>query len=233
MHPASNTPGPHLSSPAKPPRGGEAPLCGQRQTPGPSDERCSRTPAALIPARGAAAAAAGPVVVYLFVDADGEDIPVPQRLLAQHQPVVELLDWLVAPGGSVRVGQADQLSAPRMQLRRHLQWAANIHDSRGVLRQLLTLWQLGHSSSASTSQGTLRLSQLPLRTQPSMIPPRASRSSPERTITVSLDCMPTTILLEPSTSRITKGSWLLTSSWPGLPLRSLLGPSWSACSTLP
>lgn len=82
----------------------------------------------------------GPVVVYLFVNAHGEDIPVPQRLLAKHQAVVELLDWLVAPGGSVRVGQADQLSAPRMQLRRHLQWAANIRDS-GDLRQLLALRQ--------------------------------------------------------------------------------------------
>ena len=49
----------------------------------------------------------GPVVVYLLVNADGEDIPVLQRLLTKHQPMVELLDWLVAPGGSVRVGQAD------------------------------------------------------------------------------------------------------------------------------
>lgn len=72
--------------------------------------------------------------VYLLVNADGEDIPVPQRLLAKHQAVIELLDWLVATGGSVRVGQADQLSAPRMQLRRHLQWAASIHDSE-ALRQ--------------------------------------------------------------------------------------------------
>lgn len=67
----------------------------------------------------------GPAAVYLLVDTDGEDIPVPQRLLAKHQAMVELLDWLVAPGGSVGVGQADQLSAPRMQLRRHLQWAAS------------------------------------------------------------------------------------------------------------
>lgn len=74
------------------------------------------------------------MVVYLLVNADGEDIPVPQRLFTEHQPMVELLDWLVAPGGSVRVGQADKLSAPRMQLRRHLQWAASIHDTR-ALRQ--------------------------------------------------------------------------------------------------
>lgn len=67
--------------------------------------------------------------VYLLVDADGEDIPVSKRLLAEDKPVVELLDWLVTPGGSVRVRQADQLSAPRMQLRRHLQWAASIHDT--------------------------------------------------------------------------------------------------------
>lgn len=67
--------------------------------------------------------------VYLLVDADGEDIPVSKRLLAEDKPVVELLDWLVAPGGSVRVRQADQLSAPRMQLRRHLQWAASIRDT--------------------------------------------------------------------------------------------------------
>lgn len=66
-------------------------------------------------------AAAGPAaLVYLLVDADGEDIPVPQRLLAEHQAVVELLDGLVSPSSSVRVGQADQLSAARMQLRRHL-----------------------------------------------------------------------------------------------------------------
>lgn len=78
--------------------------------------------------------AAGLQFVYLLVNADGEDIPVPQRLLAKHQAVIELLDWLVATGGSVRVGQADQLSAPRMQLRRHLQWAASIHDSE-ALRQ--------------------------------------------------------------------------------------------------
>lgn len=71
----------------------------------------------------------GPAVVYLLVNTDGEDIPVLQRLLTKHQPMVELLDWLVAPGGSVRVRQADQLSAPRMQLRRHLQWAASIPDS--------------------------------------------------------------------------------------------------------
>lgn len=76
----------------------------------------------------------GPAGVYLLVDADSEDIPVPQRLLAEHQAVVELLHWLVAPGGSVGVGQADQLSAPRMQLRRHLQGAASFHDSR-ALRQ--------------------------------------------------------------------------------------------------
>lgn len=76
----------------------------------------------------------GPADVYLLVNTDGEDIPVLQRLLTKHQPMVELLDWLVAPGGSVRVRQADQLSAPRMQLRRHLQWAASIHDSP-ALRQ--------------------------------------------------------------------------------------------------
>lgn len=45
------------------------------------------------------------------------------------------------------------------------------------------------------------------------IPPRARRSSPERISIVLLDSMPTTILLEPSTSRTTKGSWLLTSSF--------------------
>ena len=76
-----------------------------------------------------------PGVVYLLVNADGEDIPVPQRLLAQHQAVVELLDRLVALGGSVRVGQADKLSAPRMQLRRHLQRAASVFATVGGLRQ--------------------------------------------------------------------------------------------------
>lgn len=34
--------------------------------------------------------------------------------------MVELLDGLVSPGGPVGIGEADQLSAPRMQLRRHL-----------------------------------------------------------------------------------------------------------------
>lgn len=86
----------------------------------------------------ARSSSSGPVVVYLLVNANGEDISVPQRLLAEHQPMVELLDWLVAPGSPVRVGQADQLSAPRMQLRRHLQWAASIYDTR-ALRQ----WQYG------------------------------------------------------------------------------------------
>lgn len=66
------------------------------------------------------------MLVYLLVNADSEDVPVPERLLTEHKPMVELLDWLVTPGGSVRVGQADQLSAPRMQLRRHLQWAASV-----------------------------------------------------------------------------------------------------------
>lgn len=73
----------------------------------------------------------GPALVYLLVDPDGEDIPVPQRLLAEHEPVVELLDWLVSPGGSVRVGEADQLSAPRVQLRRHVQ---------GGRPEITTLW---------------------------------------------------------------------------------------------
>lgn len=34
--------------------------------------------------------------------------------------MVELLDRLVSPGSTVRIGEADQLSTPRMQLRRHL-----------------------------------------------------------------------------------------------------------------
>lgn len=44
------------------------------------------------------------------------------------------------------------------------------------------------------------------------IPPRASRSSPERTSCVCLDCMPTTSPMVPSTSKTTNISWLLTSS---------------------
>lgn len=48
--------------------------------------------------------------------------------------MVELLDRLVSPGSTVRIGEADQLSAPRMQLRRHLQWAASVYDTQ-TLRQ--------------------------------------------------------------------------------------------------
>lgn len=43
-------------------------------------------------------------------------------------------------------------------------------------------------------------------------PPRASRSSPDRTSCGSAGCIPTTSLLEPSISRITKLPWLLTST---------------------
>lgn len=77
------------------------------------------------------------VVVYLLIDPHREDIPVPQRLLAEHQAVVELLDRLVPPGGPVGVGQADQLPAPRMQLRRHLVWADYDRDAS---RQLVTTY---------------------------------------------------------------------------------------------
>lgn len=43
-------------------------------------------------------------------------------------------------------------------------------------------------------------------------PPTASRSSPDRASSGSAGCIPTTSLLEPSISRITKSPWLLTSS---------------------
>lgn len=103
----------------------EAPHCGQRHRPRP-------VPLALLPhslrSQPRSERGDGPFV-YLLINADGEDIPVPQRLLTEHQAVVELLDRLVAPGGSIRVGQADQLSAARMQLRRHLQWAASFYDN--------------------------------------------------------------------------------------------------------
>lgn len=72
---------------------------------------------------------------YLLVDTDSEDVPVLQRLLAEHQAVVELLDRLVAPGGAVGVGQAHQLSAAGMQLRRHLQRGASLRDTQLGLRQ--------------------------------------------------------------------------------------------------
>ena len=118
-----------VSSVSRP--GQEKPLTADRDRP--PARPSTAAPAALSPAQRGSSH--GPVVVvYLLVNTDGEDIPVPQRLLTEHQPMVELLYWLVASGGSVRVGQADQLSAPRMQLRRHLQWAASIHDSQ-ALRQ--------------------------------------------------------------------------------------------------
>lgn len=49
--------------------------------------------------------------------------------------MVELLDRLVSPGSAVRIGEADQLSAPRMQLRRHLQWAASVYDTPTLRQQ--------------------------------------------------------------------------------------------------
>lgn len=85
-----------------------------------TDHRC--VPLTLFPILAALTPVKGKQrgVVYLLVNAYGEDIPIPKRLFTQHQSMVELLDGLVSPGSTVRIGEADQLSTPRMQLRRHL-----------------------------------------------------------------------------------------------------------------
>lgn len=69
------------------------------------------------------------MLVYLLVDADGEDIAVPQRFPTEDQAVIEFLYRLISLSGSVGVRQTDQFSAARMQLSRHLCTGGAVYDS--------------------------------------------------------------------------------------------------------
>jgi len=70
------------------------------------------------------------MLVYLLVDADSEDIAVPQRLPTEDQAVIEFLYRLISLSGSVGVRQTDQFSAARMQLSRHLRTGGAVHDNQ-------------------------------------------------------------------------------------------------------
>lgn len=70
------------------------------------------------------------MLVYLLVDADSEDIAVPQRLPTEDQAVIEFLYRLIPLSGSVGVRQTDQFSAARMQLSRHLRTGGAVHDTK-------------------------------------------------------------------------------------------------------
>lgn len=70
------------------------------------------------------------MLVYLLVDADSEDIAVPQRLPTEDQAVIKFLYRLIPLSGSVGVRQTDQFSAARMQLSRHLRTGGAVHDTK-------------------------------------------------------------------------------------------------------
>lgn len=76
------------------------------------------------------------MLVYLLIDADGEDIAVPQRFQTEDQAMIKFLYRLISLSGSIGVRQTDQFSAARMQLSRHLCTGGAVHDSGVDLRQL-------------------------------------------------------------------------------------------------
>lgn len=85
------------------------------------------------------------MLVYLLVDADSEDIAVPQRLPTKDQAVVEFLYRLIPLSGSVGVRQTDQFSAARMQLSRHLRTGGAVHDTESCFATVESrLWATRH-----------------------------------------------------------------------------------------